>query len=65
MNFKSGINKILPLTPEMVLIYGASNMRDFAQKSAFYLIPKQEILKLIIKYIMKLEKLFKKIEEIK
>ena len=46
MNFKSGINKILPLTPEMVLIYGATNMRDFAKKSAVYLIPKQEIIKI-------------------
>ena len=46
MNFKSGINKILPLTPEMVLIYGATNMRDFAKKSAVYLIPKQEMIKI-------------------
>ena len=46
MNFKSGINKILPLTPEMVLVYGATNMRDFAKKSAVYLIPKQEMIKI-------------------
>ena len=46
MNFKSGINKILPLNPEMVLIYGASNMRDFTKKSAVYLIAKQEIIKI-------------------
>ena len=46
MNFKSGINKILPLTPEMVLIYGATNMRDFARKSAVYSIPKQEMMKI-------------------
>ena len=46
MNFKSGINKILPLTPEMVLIYGATNMRDFAKKSAVYSIPKQEMMKI-------------------
>ena len=46
MNFKSGINKILPLTPEMVLVYGAANIRDFAKKSAVYLIPKQEMLKI-------------------
>ena len=46
MNFKSGINKILPLTPEMVLIYGASNMRDFTKKSAVYLLAKQEIIKI-------------------
>ena len=46
MNFKSGINKILPLNPEMVLIYGASNMRDFTKKSAVYLLAKQEIIKI-------------------
>ena len=46
MNFKSGFNKILPLTPEMVLIYGATNMRDFAKKSAVYLIQKQEMIKI-------------------
>jgi len=46
MNFKSGITKILPLTPEMVLIYGAANMRDFTKKSAVYSIPKQEIIKI-------------------
>ena len=46
MNFKSGINKILPLTPEMVLVYGAKNMRDFAKKSAVYSIPKQEMIKI-------------------
>ena len=46
MNFKSGINKILPLTPEMVLVYGATNMRDFAKKSAVYVIPKQEMIKI-------------------
>jgi hypothetical protein len=46
MDFKSGINKILPLTPEMVLVYGATNMRNFAKKSAIYLIPKQEMIKI-------------------
>ena len=46
MNFKSGFNKLLPLNPEMVLIYGAKNMRDFAKKSAVFLIPKQEMIKI-------------------
>ena len=46
MDFKSGINKILPLTPDMVLIYGATNIRDFAKKSAVYSIPKQEMMKI-------------------
>ena len=60
MNFKSGINKILPLTPEMVLIYGATNMRDFAKKSAVYLIPKQEIIKIDNKIFNEIREAYKK-----
>jgi hypothetical protein len=67
MNFKSGINKILPLTPEMVLIYGASNMRDFAKKSAVYLIPKQEMIKIdnkIFNEIREASKKYKKLDKV-
>ena len=46
MDFKSGYNKILPISDEMILIYGATNMRDFVKKAAVYLIPKFEILKI-------------------
>ncbi len=46
MDFKSGYNKILPISPEMILIYGATNMRDFAKKAAVYIIPKFEIVKI-------------------
>ena len=66
MNFKSGINKILPLTPEMVLVYGATNMRDFAKKSAVYLIPKQEMIKIdnrIFNEIREASKKSKKLSE--
>ena len=56
MDFKSGYNKILPLSAEMILIYGATNMRDFVKKAAVYLIPKFEIVKID-------NKIFKEIKE--
>ena len=56
MDFKSGYTKILSLSPEMVLIYGATNMRDFVKKAAVYLIPKFEIVKID-------NKIFKEIKE--
>ena len=56
MDFKSGYNKILPLSDEMILIYGATNMRDFVKKAAVYLIPKFEIVKID-------NKIFKEIKE--
>ena len=46
MNFKSGFNKIFPLSNEMILIYGAKNIRDFIKKAAVYIIPKFEIVKI-------------------
>ena len=46
MDFKSGYNKILPLNREMILIYGATNMRDFVKKAAVYLVQKFEIVKI-------------------
>ena len=46
MDFKSGYTKILPLSNEMILIYGATNMRDFIKKAAVYLIQKFEIIKI-------------------
>ena len=56
MDFKSGYTKILPLSNEMILIYGATNMRDFVKKAAVYLIPKMEIVKID-------NKIFKEIKE--
>ena len=46
MDFKSGYMKILPISEEMILIYGAANMRDFVKKAAVYLMPKFEIVKI-------------------
>ena len=56
MDFKSGYNKIFPLSSEMILIYGATNMRDFLKKAAVYLIPKLQIVKID-------NKIFKEIKE--
>ena len=46
MDFKSGHMKIFPISEEMILIYGAANMRDFVKKAAVYLMPKFEIAKI-------------------
>ena len=67
MDFKSGYNKILPLNREMILIYGATNMRDFVKKAAVYLMPKIEIVKIdnrIFKEIKEVSKTDKKLERI-
>ena len=67
MDFKSGYNKILPLNREMILIYGATNMRDFVKKAAVYLMPKYEIVKIdnkIFREIQENSKNDKKLERI-
>ena len=51
----------------MVLIYGASNMRDFAKKSAVYLISKQEMIKIdnkIFNQIREASKKYKKLSKV-
>ena len=37
---------MLPLNPEMILVYGGSSMREFVKKSAVYILPKQEMAKI-------------------
>ena len=67
MDFKSGHNKILPLSEEMILIYGATNMRDFVKKAAVYLISKFEIVKIdnrIFKEIKENSKYSRKLSKI-
>ena len=46
MDFKSGYNQILELNKDMILIYGANNMRDFVKKAAVYLLNKMQIVKI-------------------
>ena len=67
MDFKSGYTKILPLSNEMILIYGATNMRDFIKKAAVYLIQKFEIIKIdnnIFKEIKEKSKYSRKLSKI-
>ena len=46
ISFRTGINQMLPLNPEMILVYGGSSMREFVKKSAVYILPKQEMAKI-------------------
>ena len=46
ISFRTGINQMLPLNPEMILVYGGSCMREFVKKSAVYVLPKQEMVKI-------------------
>ena len=46
ISFRTGINQILPLNPEMLLVYGGSCMREFVKKAAVYVLPKQEMVKI-------------------
>ena len=46
ISFRTGINQILPLNPEMLLVYGGSSMREFIKKAAVFNIPKLEMLKI-------------------
>ena len=46
ISFRTGINQMLPLNPEMLLVYGGSSMREFVKKSAVYILPKQEMAKI-------------------
>ena len=46
ISFRTGINQILPLNPEMLLVYGGSSMREFIKKAAVYVIPRLEMIKI-------------------
>ena len=46
MNFRTGINQIYPLSPEIILVYGGTNIREFIKKAAVYLLSKQEMSKI-------------------
>ena len=46
ISFRTGINQILPLNPEMLLVYGGSSMREFIKKAAVYVLPKNEMVKI-------------------
>ena len=46
ISFRTGINQILPLNPEMLLVYGGSSMREFIKKAAVFVLPKLEMVKI-------------------
>ena len=46
ISFRTGINQILPLNPEMLLVYGGSSMREFIKKAAVYILAKNEMVKI-------------------
>ena len=46
ISFRTGINQMLPLNPEMILVYGGSSMREFVKKSAVYVLPRQEMVRI-------------------
>ena len=46
ISFRTGINQILPLNPEMLLVYGGSSMREFIKKAAVFVLPRTEMIKI-------------------
>ena len=67
ISFRTGINQMLPLNPEMILVYGGSSMREFIKKSAVYILPKQEMVKIdnkLFNEIRELSKSSKKLSKI-
>ena len=50
ISFRTGINQrinqILPLNPEMLLVYGGSSMREFIKKAAIFVLPRIEMIKI-------------------
>lgn len=67
MDFKAGYNKIFPLNNEMILVYGATNMRNFVKKAAVFLINKEEMVKIdnrIFRELKEKSKSSKKLDKI-
>jgi hypothetical protein len=46
ISFRTGINQILPLNPEMLLVYGGSSMREFIKRAAVFVLPRLEMIKI-------------------
>ena len=59
-SFRNGINQILPLNSEMLLVYGGNTGRDLIKKSALYILPKQEMVTIDNKMFEEIRKLSKK-----
>ena len=59
-SFRNGINQILPLNSEMLLVYGGNTGRDLMKKSAVYILNKQEMVKIDNRMFDEIRKLSKK-----
>ena len=46
ISFRTGINQILPLNQEMLLVYGGSSMREFIKKAAIFVLSRLEMIKI-------------------
>ena len=46
ISFRTGINQILPLNPDMLLVYGGSSMREFIKKAAVFVLTRIEMIKI-------------------
>ena len=46
ISFRTGINQMLPLNPEMILVYGGSSMREFIKKAAVFILARHEMVKI-------------------
>ena len=46
ISFRTGINQMLPLNPEMLLVYGGSTVREFMKKAAVFVLPRHEMVKI-------------------
>jgi len=67
ISFRTGINQMLPLNPEMILVYGGSSMREFIKQAAVFILHKNEMAKIdnrMFNVIRKASKKSKKLSKI-
>ena len=60
ISFRTGINQILPLNEDMLLVYGGSSMREFIKKAAVYILAKNEMVKIDNRMFNEIRKASKK-----
>jgi hypothetical protein len=60
ISFRTGINQMLPLNPEMILVYGGSSMREFIKQSAVFILHKNEMAKIDNRMFNEIRKASKK-----
>ena len=60
ISFRTGINQMLPLNPEMILVYGGSSMREFIKQAAVFILHKNEMVKIDNRMFNEIRKASKK-----